>query len=212
MSSIEVTPLFGIPLYKSSISPIDPITLAKLLNLKYEVPTYQDQILTHEESAERRLLDRPSLATLKKQIQEKINDYVYNVIGADNSLQWEITTSWVNRAKFGEYHASHWHSNSIISGVLYLKVDEKSGSICFHKAHNWHNLFGNTFKFDSNKLTNYNSDTLLFSPKTFDILLFPSTLAHSVPPNESTEDRFSLAFNVFPRGVIGKGGNSELTL
>lgn len=208
----EVTPLFGIPLFKSSIPPLDPITLAKLLNLEYEVPTYQGEILTHEESAERHLLDRPSLANLKKQIQEKINEYVHDVIGSDKSLQWEITTSWVNRAKTGEYHASHWHSNSIISGVLYLKLDEKSGNICFHKAQNWHNLFGNTFKFDLDKLTNYNADTLVFSPKPFDVLLFPSTLAHSVLPNESTEDRFSLAFNVFPRGLIGKGGNSELTL
>ncbi len=212
MSRPDVTPLFGIPLYKSSIAPLDPITFNKLLNLEYEVPAYENENFTHQESAERHLLDRPSLVGLKKQIQSKINEYVHDILGIDKTLTWEITTSWVNKAKTDDSHASHWHSNSLISGVLYLKLDDKSGNICFHKAQTWYNIFGNTFKFDTDKITDYNAETLLFSPKAYDVLLFPSTLAHSVLPNESTEDRFSLAFNVFPKGVIGNGGNSELTL
>jgi uncharacterized protein (TIGR02466 family) len=212
MNKPRVTPLFGIPLYTSAIQPLDPITFNKLLNLEWEVPSYEDQEFTHQESAERHLLDRPSLAGLKKQLQSKIDEYVHDIIGIDRTLSWEITTSWVNKAKKGESHPTHWHSNSMISGVLYLKLDDKSGNICFHKAQTWYNIFGNTFKFDTDKLTDYNAETLVFSPNVYDVFLFPSTLAHSVMPSESNSDRFSLAFNVFPKGTIGKGGNSELTL
>jgi len=32
------------------------------------------------------------------------------------------------------------------------------------------------------------------------LLLFPSNVFHSVPPYELEEDRYSISFNVFPRG------------
>jgi uncharacterized protein (TIGR02466 family) len=216
-----VTPLFAIPLYKSTIPPLDPITLTKLKNLEWEDPdafveenerVEFDGSVTHQESADRHVLDRPSLAKLRKHIQGKIDDFVHNVIGVDHKMTWEITTSWVNRSVKGGYGASHYHSNSLISGVLYLEVDDISGKICFHKQLHWDNLFSDTIRITYSEINDTNADTVLFTPRTNDIILFPSHLSHSIPPSESEQDRYSLAFNVFPRGVVGKGGNSELTL
>jgi uncharacterized protein (TIGR02466 family) len=219
-----ITPLFSIPLYKSTIPPLDPITLTKLKNLEWEDPdafveenerfdvAQATLDATHQESADRHVLDRPSLAKLRKNIQDKIDDFVHNVMGVDHKMSWEITTSWVNRTVKGGYGESHYHSNSLISGVLYLEVDDISGKICFHKRSNWGNLFSDTIRVTYSEITDANADTVLFTPRTNDIILFPSHLSHSVPPSESEQDRYSLAFNVFPRGVVGKGGNSELTL
>jgi uncharacterized protein (TIGR02466 family) len=223
MKDYFVTPLFSIPLYKSSIPPLDPITLTKLKNIEWENPDdfkeENERIeydygsgATHQESADRHVLDRPSLVNLRKQVQAKIDDFVHNVMGVDDKMTWEITTSWVNKTAKGGYGANHWHSNSLLSGVLYLEVDELSGKICFHKQLHWNNLFSDTLRITYKEINDTNAEIVLFAPKNNDIIIFPSHLSHSIPENESNQDRYSLAFNVFPRGVVGKGGNSELTL
>jgi uncharacterized protein (TIGR02466 family) len=166
---------------------------------------------THLETTTRQLLDQPQFSNLKKQIQEKVDEYVYEVLGVTRKQKWLITTSWLNKAPTGGYHPSHWHSNSLVSGVYYLKTNPTSGAICFHKERSHNNMWRDTFCIDFEKTNEYNTDCAI-SPKPNDLLLFPSILNHSVLDNLSQEDRYSLAFNVFPRGIIGEGGNSEISL
>lgn len=208
----EVMGLFSIPVYRSKIPAINQLTLTKLLNFEYEQSRYDNEIATHKESANRYVLDLPDMSGLRKLVQEKIDEYVHDVLGISHAQTWEITTSWVNLAEPGEYHSNHTHSNALISGVLYLKVDPKTGVLCFHKNAEQKTLFTNTIFVEFDRITEWNTESVGVQPDPFDILLFPSTLAHSVFENESTENRFSLAFNVFPRGTVGKGGNSELKL
>jgi uncharacterized protein (TIGR02466 family) len=205
----NIIPLFAIPLYQSTIPAINQTTFDMLIDNKYEDPSEYD---THEETVDRRILHRPEFAELKKIIDKKIAEYVHDALGVDKSLQWEITTSWVNKSIPGHSHSSHWHSNSLISGVLYLKTDPKTGAVCFHKSERYYNLFNETFGIEFDKDTDYSSPTIGVLPNTYTILMFPSHLAHSVCKNESVNTRYTLAFNVFPRGTIGPGGNCELTV
>jgi ectoine hydroxylase-related dioxygenase (phytanoyl-CoA dioxygenase family) len=41
------------------------------------------------------------------------------------------------------------------------------------------------------------------TPKTHDILLFPSDLTHQAEPNLSDKPRYSIAFNCFVKGKLG---------
>lgn len=205
----EVIPLFSIPLYKSELSPLDPLTYQKLINHEWEK---NEGFVTHVETAERHLLDRPEYKGLKQAIQIHIDHFAYEVIGSQRDLCWEITTSWVNRSVNGDYHTSHWHSNSLISGVFYINTNPDSGAIVFHKDKEHKNLWGDTLRVDWDKETDYNTEAVGILPKTNQLLMFPSILAHSVLTNTSNDNRYSLAFNVFPRGTFGKGGNSEVTL
>jgi uncharacterized protein (TIGR02466 family) len=205
----EVLPLFSIPLYKSELSPLDPLTYQKLINHEWEK---NEGFVTHVETAERHLLDRPEYKGLKQAIQIHIDHFAYEVIGSQRDLCWEITTSWVNRSVNGDYHTSHWHSNSLISGVFYINTNPDSGAIVFHKDKEHKNLWGDTLRIDWDKETDYNTEAVGILPKTNQLLMFPSILAHSVLTNTSNDNRYSLAFNVFPRGTFGKGGNSEVTL
>lgn len=205
----EVIPLFSIPLYKSELSPLDPLTYQKLINHEWEK---NEGFVTHVETAERHLLDRPEYKGLKQAIQIHIDHFAYEVIGSQRDLCWEITTSWVYRSVNGDYHTSHWHSNSLISGVFYINTNPDSGAIVFHKDKEHKNLWGDTLRIDWDKETDYNTEAVGILPKTNQLLMFPSILAHSVLTNTSNDNRYSLAFNVFPRGTFGKGGNSEVTL
>ena len=60
----------------------------------------------------------------------------------------------------------------------------------------------------------FNSAERILSVKALDLVMFPSWLEHSVSKNKkATEDRISISFNTFVRGIIGnKGGSSELVL
>jgi len=208
----EIMGLFAIPVYKSKIPVLNQLTLTKLMNFEYEQSSYNNMVATHKETANRAVLDLPEMAGLKKIVQSKINEYVHDVLAISKDQSWEITTSWVNLAEPGEYHGNHVHANALISGVIYLKVDPKTGAICFHKNAEHRTLFTNTICVEFDSFNDWNTEAIGVIPEEFDILMFPSTLAHSVFTNESKENRFSLAFNVFPRGIIGKGGNSEIHL
>lgn len=207
--SYKVIPLFATPLYRSSIPDIDVLTYKKLISFEWE---HNEGFVTHTETAERHLLDRPEFAGLKKALQQKVDEYVYNVLGVQTDLSWPITTSWVNRSKPNDYHTQHWHSNSMVSGVFYIDTNPNSGAILFHKERNHKNLWSDQIAINFTSENDYNTEAVGILPNKNEVLLFPSVLNHSVLENTSNKDRYSLAFNVFPKGVLGKGGNSELTV
>lgn len=203
--------IFPVPVYQTKITPPDKLLLTKLINQEWEEPGYSGPV-THKESANRRLLDLPQLKKIRDQIQEHIDYFVYEILGASREQRWEITTSWINQAIPGQYHSQHIHSNSMISGVYYIKTTPDSGSLVFHKNSLMQNLWGSTLCIDFPKITEYNVQAIGFNPEPGELIMFPSILDHSVMTNDSSEDRYSLAFNVFPRGSFGVGGNSELTV
>lgn len=205
--SYKVHNLWAVPVYQTKIKGVDIITEKMLINSEFS--SFDEKNPTHLETPKRKVLDLPQLAGLKKQIQEHIDYYIHEVIGASREQQWTITTSWLNKSSPGGYHTMHWHSNSMLSGVYYLKTNPASGSLCLHKDRGHTNLWRDTLCIDFDKRTEYNTDCAI-NPEINDLILFPSIVNHSVLNNLSNEDRYSLAFNVWPRGSIGTGGNSEL--
>jgi uncharacterized protein (TIGR02466 family) len=201
--------VWPIPLYQSRLDPVDPITYAYLVNQEFS--NFGDENFTHLETPNRFLLNLPKLNKLKSQIQEHIDYFVHDVIGASRNQKWEITTSWINKSFPNGYHPNHWHSNALISGVWYMKAPKDCGDIEFHKDRGHTNLWRDTFCIDFEKTTTYQSPVSI-EPVENELLMFPSLLNHNVAQNKSKEERYSLAFNVFPRGIIGQGGNSEITL
>ena len=51
----------------------------------------------------------------------------------------------------------------------------------------------------------HNSREWIITPTDNFLILFFSQLRHKIMPNYSTEDRFSLAFNILPEGEFGTG-------
>ena len=53
------------------------------------------------------------------------------------------------------------------------------------------------------KYNHVNSNIFNMEVKSSELVLFPSTLKHSVPVNKDENDRISLSFNTFSKGVFG---------
>ena len=111
--------------------------------------------------------------------------------------------------KPGESHHGHNHPNSIISGVFYVSTVEND-KICFFDP----NKINQIIKIPQKEVNYFNSDSLFFDIANLVLLLFSSSIVHSVEPNEqATTDRISISFNTFAKGTFGdKDGLSELVL
>lgn len=149
------------------------------------------------------ILNRPELADLKKFIEYQINLYVKNIYGSGDEVA--ITQSWVNKAKKGDFHQNHTHSNSLISGVFYPLLDETLPPIMFKK-------FTREISLNTREKNKFNSDIYKLNLKSKSLVLFPSNITHGVPINESNNLRYSLAFNTWPKGIIGNKDELSYTL
>ena len=64
------------------------------------------------------------LKKIKEFCEQHIKIYVKEIINPKEDLDFYITQSWLNITKPGQFHHSHYHSNSIISGVFYISTEE----------------------------------------------------------------------------------------
>ena len=140
---------------------------------------------------------------LVQDITSCMNQYCRDILGEEPNLRH--TQSWLNVNPPGSSHHKHFHSNSILSGVLYLQVDDQTGKFLVHREDN------NRISKEIKNYNQYNYKYLFFEPKQFELYIFPSSLSHSVDENKSTKDRISLSFNTFYYGdIIGDGKLTDI--
>lgn len=112
-------------------------------------------------------------------------------------LDWSVKEIWGNVLDPGSHQTVHSHSNSFVSGILYLTPSHPSANTVFHRS-----IGGQEFIF-SNAGPNvrpgpYNSNKWISpDPEPGDIVLYPSYLLHEVPRNQGRQ-RMTIAFNAIP--------------
>ena len=198
MQKSEILQLFPVPLLRSKYPKDISKELEYVNSLKFERSNSIDMnsIKEHNNSTNNTfLLEDPELKDISEYINEMIECYSKNILQSKNSLI--VTQSWANKNKKGERHHKHTHSNSIISGVFYLKSNENLPPIHFHKKNPDH------FQFDSESINLLNCDSFSLPTESGELLLFPSTLEHSVPINQIDDTRISISFNTFFKKSVG---------
>ena len=150
-------------------------------------------------SLNNQVLNDERLSDLKNWIHLCIDDYFKLVVCPLDDVEPYITISWINCTMNGQYHHQHNHPNSIISGVFYIDVDEDTDTISFYRD------AYNTINFHPSKddVNLYNAGLWKMSVQRGLLLLFPSSLRHSVSTVSTDMNRISLSFNVFVKGVVG---------
>ena len=145
------------------------------------------------------ILDKQEFKNLKQFIDKCLYDYVEIIYGSNPYItKLKVTQSWLNYTNKNEYHHTHNHPNSLVSGVFYFNADEQYDEISFF------NPKYNQIELPIIKYTDYNVIECALKIKTGDLVLFPSSLQHAVPTKVGDNERISLAFNTFVSGELGK--------
>jgi uncharacterized protein (TIGR02466 family) len=188
----EVLSLFPVPLYVGKLDrEVTRPEMDFILGTEYEHTNTGGNLV----SKDRRILDAAPLADLKRLIEGHIDAYRKAVLATENELY--ITQSWTNRNGRGTSHHAHYHSNSVLSGTVYFTIDPSVPPIVFKSDRR------NAIQFDQKQQNIFTADTFAFSPRASVVVLFPSSVEHYVPVNDSDLPRVSLAFNTFVRGELG---------
>lgn len=152
-------------------------------------------------SNDRYVLNHETMSGLKDYVQSCIDKYIASIYAPKNDVKLRITQSWFNYSKPGEWHHKHAHPNSFISGVLYMKAAKDIDRIYFY------NDQYEQFQIPTDNWNLYNSRSWWLSVETGSVMMFPSSLTHSVEPVQGDDERISLAFNTFPVGYVGQEEN-----
>lgn len=143
------------------------------------------------------VLDRPELADIREFCQASIDDYLAQVYASTNNVGLRITQSWFNYTGNNQFHHRHDHPNSVVSGVFYIQSNKLTDKIFFYKKLS-------NLRLPTENFNPYNSESWWFEAVPRQLILFPSTLEHSV---ETLKDyvgtRVSMSFNTFFTGDVG---------
>ena len=187
----ELLQLFPTPLLIVPYEELIDKELAYLKTISYR----EQQNNGNFRSDDSYLLRNEELKNIKNFLGEAVDKFTKNVLQSKQRLV--ITQCWANRNPKGSKHHEHVHPNSIISGVMYFQINEKLPPIQFSKANQ------DGMKLDPIKYNHVNSESFMLPCKPGELILFPSSLKHSVPINQGDEDRISMSFNTFSIDALG---------
>lgn len=197
LGNLELHQLFAVPIGIVRMPKLDSKVKQELIKNKDIVsrPGANDPNDTLE------LLDE--YQDLKQSITTEVQAFVHNCLGYSKQLNFKMTNSWVSRQPPGEQTFMHNHSNSLISAVYYLQTPKDSGRIIMHKRKHYDNVFSETVDIPVESFTPVSSTGWPFDVEEDMLIMFPSNVEHSVEPNTSNQDRYSLASNFFAFGEFG---------
>jgi uncharacterized protein (TIGR02466 family) len=141
------------------------------------------------------LLKHKELSKIKDFIYESLNKYTQKILQTKQRLV--VTQAWTNRNPPHSKHHEHVHPNSIISGVFYFRQSKTLPPIQFSKS------VQDGIKLNPEKYNILNSETFLLPMTDGELVLFPSSLRHSVPLNKGNEERYSMSNNTFSIDELG---------
>ena len=194
-------PLFSQPLYVAGDTLTDAM-VDYVTNLSFHHDPMKNNGQTTDEQM---LLD--GCPEMKVLIEKHLNFYVYTILKIDRKFRLQHHCSWATKHVTGDKANKHSHCNSVFSGVLYIKTMPTSGKIAFHNDGYRPTYITPTLQPDLTEHNIYNSTEWTITPQDGMIVLFPSTLEHSVDVNMELEDRYSVAFNYWLHGSYGSNTN-----
>ena len=183
-------PLFPTGLVKQYFTPktfMDDLDLSRFTFEKYKGQT---KLRTEKFN---NLLLQPEFKEIKVWVEGCAKDFLDNVLEMEYE-EFFLTESWLNISGKGGYQKIHNHSNSIISGTLYLKSEDKHPPLEFKKQKMEFEPFISLT--EHYKKGNPNTASTLAFPCTQDtMLVFNSYLYHGHGESQVESERIGLAWN-----------------
>lgn len=142
------------------------------------------------------VLNRPELSDLRKMFVENFSKYIEEIIKPTRDVDVYLTQSWLNLTKIDQFHHMHNHPNSYLSAVLYIESTNADQIVFFKEKYQ-------QIKLEPKEFNAYNSDSWWYPARKGTMLVFPSSVQHSVDQKHFDGKRVSLACNMVPKGALG---------
>lgn len=132
-----------------------------------------------------------------------LNDKFYEVIKKsidifEYDINFKIVSNWATKTDPNSTGDFHTHRNFWLTACYYPQGKlEDQFSIGFKKETN-HLFFPNIKKANS-----MNTDSYEFFIKEGTLIVFEADLQHRIGFNNTNKNRYSIAFNVLPKGLVG---------
>ena len=203
---MEVYPVFAKPIAKFEY------------NLTEEIQNFLTNAQTRSEtedpryggvSANTMIMREPILKDFREAVLSVALEFSRDLLGIDTMEMIDVC-SWITIKRPGQHHTPHYHPNSVISGVYFFDDHLENMPLIFEESSVICNDFILRPKYILNPDVPFPHNAPRPVPvKKGDVVLFPSYLKHSVMPNNTPFNRYSLAFNILPKEGLGNSG--ELT-
>ena len=187
MSGIPLFPSGMVQLYEAPKSFMKTLDLSKVTFEKFDGQT---KLRTEKFN---NILLHPEFEEVKAWIQEMAEDFLTHVLQIEYE-EFFFTESWINISGKGGYQKVHNHSNSIISGTLYLKSEKGHPPLEFKKQKmEFEPFISLTEHYEKG---NPNTASTLGFPCTEDsMIIFNSHLYHGHEANKLESERVGLSWN-----------------
>lgn len=169
-----------------------------LMSLVGDMEREHDQLTARFKTVDIFSLDHPGIVWLRKGIDETVQGY-FQAVGMNYRIEWSVS-GWSNTNRLGDYHAPHNHAWSYLSGTYYLKMPEgdrpsndpasaRSASISFYDPRAGVSMLSVA----GEPLGQYEC---VIRPEQGNVMMWDSSILHSVHPNLSRDPRVTISFNV----------------
>lgn len=152
------------------------------------------------------VLNDPLFKDVKKFIEDNLKLYFKKWFSPPEGIDLYLTQTWANYTEKDQFHHRHFHQNSFVSCVFYPQVSEdplNPDKITFHSSHGGYSIFNRSIGFKPQEFNLFNSFSWWLPVKKNQLVIFPSTLEHSVDNKQTTGTRISIACNSFIEGDLG---------
>jgi len=140
-----------------------------------------------------------------KEIILSFKSEIFDLLGFDET-ELEMSRLWINRFVKDEFIKPHWHPNSWLSGVYY-PYGSNGSPITFLSPLPCPTIAPNVKKSNA-----YNNEQMDYNFSGESMIIFPSYLRHYTTPVQDSNNRISIAFNLWPKGTLQSDAISKVTL
>ena len=134
----------------------------------------------------------PTFAELTERLRPHLAEFAATVDFDLRGLAPQVDSIWINILEPGGTHTGHIHTNSVISGTLYVDIPEGASAIRFEDPRLPMMMAAPPRRA---RAAPHNRHFVHVRPSPGTVLLWESWLRHEVPMNGAGEDRISVSFN-----------------
>ena len=191
-------PIFPTPIYVNTCSGMQYDNIQKELTNAFNKSNFTD---TQNDNHDLSLNENNDLFSDNDIVKFKCNNFIdfihNNLMDYFNDLEindivepnvdYIITNSWFTKTNKGQKAPLHYHGDTDISGVYYLKTNGRDGNLQYHSNHRDYN---------SNFIYSKMNHRLPLNLQQGLLALWPGNLWHDTNPNLTDHERVSVSFNI----------------